>query len=76
MSYKYFFKENFNKFLLQFPWKNYIVDGIANSLSNLNVNEDETVIVYNWNYISKVADIYNQYSTTKKRYFYLIYVQF
>jgi hypothetical protein len=40
-----------------------------NSLTSVNITEDEVVIVDNWDYIVKAADLFYEYSTStnKKR---------
>ena len=53
--------------LPKFPWKSLIND-LVNNLTSLNINEDEVIIVENWDYIVNAVNLYNEYSSNKKRY--------
>ena len=53
--------------LHKFPWKSFLIDGLVNNLTGLNINENEIIIVKNWNYIVKAVDLFYDYSTNKNR---------
>ena len=51
-------------FLQKFPWRTYLAEKL---FEKFKLNENETLIVDNWNYIAKVVDIYSSYSEGDKK---------
>jgi hypothetical protein len=59
----YINNEKLNSF--KFPWFEVIADGI---LKDVNFDENEAIIVKDWDYFVKFVDLYANYSQNYKRY--------
>jgi hypothetical protein len=58
--------------LPKFPWSTFFIEGLYGRL-NEKINASEQILVYNWDYLVKMADLFDYYQTNNKRFGYIIF---
>lgn len=54
------------EFSFQFPWKDYIINGVFKT-AGVKITENDYVMIEDWDYMNKLADIFALYSRFNKK---------
>lgn len=64
---KIFILKFFVSFFFKFNWREYIIEGIFSEIKNVSINETESIIVDDFEYLSFISEFINQADISYKK---------
>ena len=53
---------------LKFEWSDFIINGVFKNIENVTIDLNETILVDDWDYLTKAAKFFKDISLTKTRF--------